>query len=479
MNLHLLTEAHRLDRAGLWLEAEAAYRAFLALEPAHAGAWADFGGLMMVLKHPDEAREACLRALELAPGLTEARTNLACLLVTQGHMGAATELFTRILEEDPLRNDARLALADCQWRQGLLPAAQATLARVLDQDPAHTDGHRMLSRILTEAGAKDLALAEVHRRFAALGEAQSAEATWEAAHCKLLFGDLPEAWELFESRLRLAQPGGLPQDHPHHPRWQGEPFPGRTLLVEFEQGLGDTLMFARFLAQAKARGGQVLLRAQTQLAGLLATCPGVDAVVPRDQPLPPFDLHVPLLSLPGLFGTGLADLPGPIPYLRVPDQVPNRGALAKALAPGQGRIRVGLAWAGNPIHKRDTERSLPAALLAPLATLAGVAWYSFHWGSDAPPLPGVVPLSPHLASFSDTAYALSAMDLVITVDTSLAHLAGAMGVPALVLLHRFPDWRWLLERSDSPWYPTLRLYRQPTAGAWPPVVQQILADLTS
>ena len=478
MNTQLLEAAHRLDTAGRWPEAAEAYRAFLTLEPRHAGAWADLGGLLLVMEHPLEAREACQRALELAPGLPEALTNLACLLVTQRHFGAAAELFAKILAEDPRRNDARLALADCQWKQGQLPAARATLAGVLAQDPASPDGHRMLCRILTEAGEPARVLEEVRRHFAARGLAGAPEALWEESQFSLLAGDLPGAWDPYESRLGLDRPG-RPQTHPHHPRWQGEPFPGRTLLVEFEQGLGDTLMFARFLTLAKARGGRVLLRAQAELAGLLATCPGVDAVLTPGDPLPPFDLHVPLLSLPGLFRTALADLPGEVPYLRIPDQVPHRAALAQLLAPSAGRIRVGLAWAGSPAHGRDAERSLPPALLAPLAALSGVAWFSFHFGPGTAPVPGLIPLAPHLADFSDSAYALGAMDLLITVDTALAHLAGALGVPALVLLHHFPDWRWLLGRADSPWYPTLRLYRQPAPGAWAPAIQQILADLSS
>jgi hypothetical protein len=197
------------------------------------------------------------------------------------------------------------------------------------------------------------------------------------------------------------------------------------------------------------------------------------------EPLPPFDLHVPLLSLPWIFKTDLTSIPADIPYLEVPGHVPNGQPLSGILEASAGRIRIGLAWAGNPVHVRDKERSLPAALLEPLAALQGVAWHSFQFEPlEAVPLPGVVPLAPLLSSFSDSAVAVAAMDLVITVDTALAHLAGALGVPTFLLLHTFPDWRWFLGREDSPWYPTLRIYRQPNPGDWASVLRQVVADLS-
>jgi hypothetical protein len=220
--------------------------------------------------------------------------------------------------------------------------------------------------------------------------------------------------------------------------------------------------------------------AQKELAGLAGTCPGVDQVLTIDDPIPPFDLLAPLLSLPRIFRTGLASIPCEVPYLDVPPQVPNRQAIAQVLAGSHGRVRVGVSWAGSATHTRDAERSLPPGAFAPLAALTGVAWHSFQLGrDDAPPLPGLVHLGPLLQNFSDTAYALSGMDLVITVDTALTHLAGAMGIPTLVLLAFGPDFRWMLERADSPWYPSLRLYRQPVPGDWDSVFRAVARDLSS
>ena len=195
--------------------------------------------------------------------------------------------------------------------------------------------------------------------------------------------------------------------------------------------------------------------------------------------MPPFDLQASLLSLPWIFRTDLSSIPAMVPYLNVPEEIPNRKALLERLAGTQGYTRIGLVWAGRPEHGRDFERSLPASALAPLAALSEVAWFSFQLGRpEVPALPNLFSLAPFLSDFSDTAYALSGMDLLITVDTSVAHLAGALGIPTLLLLPFQPDFRWMLRREDSPWYPTLRLYRQPAYGDWESVIRQVVSDLT-
>ena len=290
-------------------------------------------------------------------------------------------------------------------------------------------------------------------------------------------GDLPLGWDQYEARLQV--PGLItPERHFTHPRWDGKPFPGKTLLLHYEQGLGDTLMFVRYAPLVKALGGRVILAAQASLADLVATCPGIDEVVPKGTPPPPFDLHLPLLSLPWIFRTELASIPTEIPYLDIPKRVPHRQELMQVLSRSGGPLRVGLAWKGSASHPRDLERSIPPAALAPLAELPGVTWYGFQREETlAAPFPAIQSLGPLLENFSDTAYALSAMDLVITVDTAITHLAGAMGIPVLLLVTHVPDWRWMLERDDSPWYPTLRIYRQPSPGDWQTVVQRVLSDL--
>ena len=185
------------------------------------------------------------------------------------------------------------------------------------------------------------------------------------------------------------------------------------------------------------------------------------------------------MSLPRVFQTSLASIPAEVPYLDIPENVPNREWIAQTLAASQGQTRIGLVWAGNRSHKGDAQRSIPAAAFELLAPLPGVAWHSFQIDTaEAPPLPGLISLDPMLRNLSSAAYALSGMDLLITVDTALAHLAGALGIPTFLLLPFFPDWRWLLGRDDSPWYPSLRLYRQTAPGDWTGVLQRLLEDLS-
>lgn len=301
---------------------------------------------------------------------------------------------------------------------------------------------------------------------------------WNDSYLSLVRGRFPFGWDQFESRLMV--PGVVtPKRHFTHPRWDGQAFPGRTLLLHYEQGLGDTLMFIRYAPLVKALGGTVVFASQAQLSDLVATVEGIDQVVPKGTPPPPFDFHFPLLSLPWLFRTTLNTIPGPVPYLQLPSTVPNRASLAELLRPKEGQLKVGLAWKGSSDHPRDKERSVAPGVLSPLQDLPHIAWYGFQREEGiAQPFSSVCNLGPKLSNFSDSAFALQHMDLLITVDTAIAHLAGALGVPALVLLTHKPDWRWMLERSDTPWYPTLRLYRQPQPGDWKSVIQKIQLDLT-
>jgi hypothetical protein len=372
-------------------------------------------------------------------------------------------------------NQARLARAEELVRRGDLAGARRDLQRILAAAPADRAAWKLLRAVAARQGDWTALRAVLEREIRL--DPPGPRRDYDEGHLRLLFGDLARGWELYEARLQLPELAA--PWHFSKPRWNGEPFPGRTLLLFWEQGFGDTLMFVRYAARAKDRGGRVVVLAQRELADLVATCPGVDQTVPHLDPIPPYDLQAPLLSLPRLLGGDLASLPAGIPYLDVPARVPHRQALAQVLAASAGRTRVGVVWAGSRTHKRDGERSLPPAALAPLGDLPGVAWHSFQLGAEAaPPLPELVHLAPLLEDFSDTAYALSGMDLVISADTALTHLAGAMGIPTLVLLAFGPDFRWMLGRADSPWYPSLRLYRQPTPGDWETVVRAVLRDLS-
>ncbi len=377
---------------------------------------------------------------------------------------------------DPQAVEARLEQASALIKQGGVDKARKLVHQILRSAP----GNRMAHMLLNHAALMDGDLGGLRR---ALELQRSLPippdiVAWNLSHLNLRLGVMPLGWDQDQIRHRI--PGmAVPDRQFSQPRWNGEPFQGRTLLLHYEQGLGDTLMFVRYARQAKALGGKVLLDAQVPLADLVATCPGVDEVIPHGAPLPPFDLQVSLHSLPQVFQTTLDTIPNEIPYLDIPERVPNRDWILRTLAQSEGQTRIGLVWAGRPTHKDDLQRSLPAAALGALGAVSGVAWHSFQIDSaEQPPLPGLVILDPMLRNFSDTAYALSGMDLLITVDTAVAHLAGALGVPTLLLLPFYPDWRWLLGRDDTPWYPSMRLYRQTSPGDWDSVLGRMISELT-
>jgi len=361
-------------------------------------------------------------------------------------------------------------------KEGSTTKARLILYQVLRSTP----GDRMAHLLLNHAALMDGDLGGL-RRAVELQRTLPIPpdiVAWNLSHLNLRLGVMPQGWDEYEVRCRI--PGlVIPERHFSQPRWNGEPFPGKTLLLHYEQGFGDTLMFVRYARRAKALGGLVLLDAQVPLADLVATCPGVDEVVPEGSPIPPFDLQLPLLSLPRIFQTDLASIPAEVPYLSVPQRVPNRVGIQDLLARSNGRVKIGLSWAGSAIHTRDAQRSIAPGALSPLNALREVAWHGFQLGAtEIPPLHGMTSLAPILSNFSDTAFALSGMDLLITVDTAMAHLAGALGIPTLLLVSYIPDWRWMMGRADSPWYPTLRIYRQPKPNDWGTVIRQVVEDLS-
>jgi hypothetical protein len=296
-----------------------------------------------------------------------------------------------------------------------------------------------------------------------------AQAHFNRAHALLLTGELDEGWQEYEWRFAVARyDRGFDQ-----PLWSGEPLAGRSILLHAEQGFGDTLQFVRYVPAVAERGGRVVLEVPKQLVPLARTVAGTSEVVATGDPLPTFDCHCPLLSLPRAFKTNLATIPDSVPYLSVSAEA--SAAWAERIAPASG-LRVGIVWAGTTVGAIDLR------LLQPLWEVPGISWFSLQVGDqsgDISLLDGVkiADLSLWLTDFAETAAAVCQLDLVISVDTSVAHLAGALGRPVWITLPCWPDWRWQIERADSPWYPTARLFRQKKAGDWSCVVREVAAAL--
>jgi hypothetical protein len=290
-------------------------------------------------------------------------------------------------------------------------------------------------------------------------------------------GEWLAGWPEYEWRLRDPAAPRLPAGPER--RWQGEPLPGATLLIASEQGLGDTLQFVRYAALARQRVGSVVVECAPAVAGLISGCAGVDRVVLRGQPRGDFAAYVPLLSLPAVFGTTVDNVSADAAYLS--PSADRLAAWRDELAPVAGR-RVGVAWQGNPAHRQDGRRSFPLAELAPLAQVPGVQLYSLQFGAGREQLAlqpnwPIVDLANRLGDFAETAAIVSNLDLVVCCDSALAHLAGSLGVPVWVALSFAADWRWLLGRTDTPWYPSMRLFRQRVGGDWGELFRRLADEL--
>ncbi|HIJ62008.1 MAG TPA: tetratricopeptide repeat protein [Rhodospirillaceae bacterium] len=313
----------------------------------------------------------------------------------------------------------------------------------------------------------------VFRRALALGPENQAVHVWLGLGL-LALGQFAGGWAEFEWRFMKPQPW-MPAELAVLPLWSGEALGQRPLLLHYEQGMGDILQFCRFLPLVTA-GARVVLQVHRPLKRLLAALPGVERVIAHDEPPPPEAVRLPVMSL----GRVLALTPDSVPARAYLSADPAAVARWAGRLPGDGGVRVGLVWAGNPQHPRDRQRSLPFPLAQRLLGLPGITWYSLQVGPRAGDIAGgppLVDLAPELTDFADTAAALSALDLLVSVDTAVVHLAGALGRPAWVMLSHVADWRWGLTGETTPWYPSLRLFRQPREGDWEAVIDQVAGAL--
>ena len=420
-----LMELGRID------EAETAYRQGLAAHPDDLGLLGNLAALAKVRGYFEESAELYLRFTELAPAAATGWRNLAAALKNLGHLGEARSTCLKALEIEPNVPATLDVLGDIHLAEGRVDDALETFGKALDLDP-------------------DFAFARSHRGMV-----------------RLLKGDFEAGWEDYQWRLRTGVIPTLPG-----PLWNGSALGGRTILLTAEQGFGDTLQFVRYASMAAERGGHVIVACQAELVRLLETLDGVDRVVTGED-IPDFDCHAPLMSLPALFATTVETIPAEIPYLRAEAGLTKAWKKRLRDAPG---LKVGLVWRGNPEQAVNRVRSCPPESLAPLARVPGVSLFSLQ--KDAGDLPeGVTDLGGELGDFADTAAAMSQLDLVISICTATAHLAGALGRPLWIPLAFAADWRWLQDRDDSPWYPTARLFRQRSPDDWEDVAARLARAL--
>jgi hypothetical protein len=413
--------------------------------------------------------------VELGPTFAGGYNNLGAALIAQGQIVEATACFQRVRELNPASAEVHFNLAGALRKQGRLDEAAAAFRQALQLRPDYADAHDGLGNVLQDQGQLDDAVA-CYRRALDL-EPNHPEAHFDHSLVRLLRGDFEQGWAEYQWRWQTKTFRGLPF---RQPSWDGQPLEGRTILLHAEQGLGDTIQFIRYAPLVKQRGARVVVQCQRLLLRLLAGCQGIDELIGQGDPLPAFDLHAPLLNLPGIFRTALDNVPATTPYLFAPPPLAERWRQELGKCDG---VKIGIGWQGRPTHLGDSLRSIPLARFEPLTQIPGVHLISLQKGAGVEQLQdlaGRLPITEvgsRLEDFVDTAAVMSSLDLVIACDTSLVHLAGALGVPVWVALPLSPDWRWLLDRSDSPWYPTMRLFRQKRLGDWVGVFDEIKTAL--
>jgi Flp pilus assembly protein TadD len=463
----------RLQQKGDLHGAVECYRDALTLDPRSHTAYNQLGILFAALGDTATALTFLQAAVTLHPRGADIHNNLGNVHFEREEVEAAIAHYVKAIEIDPevaayynhLGNALRVAerIAD----------AELCIRKALVLHPDYAEAHANLGFLLLEK--QRLQLAEEHYRQAIALKPDFALAHTCLARLLLRKGDFAAGWREQEWRW-LWKDFPTPKRNFTQPQWRGEDVRAQRLFLHAEQGFGDTLQFLRYVPMAAARGAEVILEVHPELRRLAERMPGVSQVISRGDVVPAFDRHCPLLSLPLAFGTELATIPAATPYLQAGTDVPEW------VRREDGKFRVGLVWAGSPKDKVDRKRSLALPALAPLFAAPGVAFYSLQCGSAAEEarnsalaFAGQLPES---SDFADTAAAVAHLDLVISADTAVAHLAGALGKPVWVLLPSLADWRWLTDREDSPWYPSARLFRQQTAGDWGPVVDQVADQLS-
>jgi Tfp pilus assembly protein PilF len=391
----------------------------------------------------EESITALERAIELQPSLAEAHNNLATALRMHGDIEAARDELHTAIRLDPNLAEARCNLGDFFQETQDLPQAITAYESALAMQPNNAQFHMNLGAAL------------------------------------LKNGDFPRGWAEYEWRLKRADYFGPNRPFPH-PRWDGQLLKGRRILLYPEQGFGDTIQFVRYAPLVAQLGGKILVLCQPELSRLFQSMPSIDRVVRLGERLPPFAVQCPMMSLPLAFSTTLESIPANVPYLK-----PDPTLVPKFAPQFKDGLKIGLAWAGSRGHLNDRNRSVSLSMLSDLLNIPGVRFYSLQKGDAVKelaqfnPQTKIVDCSPDIHDFADTAAILSHLDLLITVDTAVAHLAGAMAKPHWLILPYTADFRWLTNRDDSPWYPTMRLFRQTKRGDWTAPVRHVTEALKS
>jgi len=494
-----LTAAGRLD------DAVTEQRRGLSLDDVQPDGHFNLGNSLLAMGRPDEAAQSFEKTLALAPDHAAARNNLGHVLRQRGDLDAAISQFRQATESDSRYAPAWSNLCGALLESGQTVAAIDAGRRATVADPNNAEGHYNLGNaysaapIVAEAAACYRRALQIDRRYTDawvnlgaalqhLGECEAAitvldqalelepglpQAQWNKATALLLSGQLCEGWALYEWRWRAV--AGLTLPAVDRPRWDGASPQGQRLLVVAEQGLGDTIQFVRYASMLRVLGAHVTLECPASLKTLLEGSNVADRLIAAGESRPEVDAWTPLMSLPGLLGTDMDSIPADCPYL-------SAASADVPMTPDERALKVGIVWRGSLTNNRGRFRSCALSDLEPLTDVPGIQVFSLQTElapEDAARLEllGIVDLGSGFDDFSGSAAAVQSMDLIVSVDTAMAHLAGALGKSVWTMLSTMPDWRWFLDRADSPWYPTMRLFRQRRVSDWAQVVGEVSAAL--
>jgi tetratricopeptide (TPR) repeat protein len=468
-----------LESRGLFADAVKCYRKSFELSrnPETQEKLAD---VLKLTQDWGEAAGIYRELLAQSPGDFNLSMKLAYVLVLQREYPEAIELYTAMLEAHPGHYQILVSLSYVYECTGNIVAAIETAEQSITAAPDQPEGYNNLGNALRLAHRLDEACENFEQALARRADFPIAE--FNLATTRMLQGDLQAGWRGYERRCDIDN--AVQTNYPG-PAWQGEPLEGKTICLWCEQGFGDTLMFIRFASELKRRGAkQVLVLCQAELAGLLRSIEEIDAILVPGDPIMECDYQCSLLSVPLFLGTSLETIPGTVPLFQPAAERQAYWREVLSALPGK---KVGLNWSGNLQFPRDVFRSIPLQSFLPLQEVAGVQLMSVQQVNGLDQLaaleddwdlwqPGAE-YQAETGDFEEAAALISNLDLLITTDTAYAHLAGGLGVPVWILVSRLPEWRWLLERSDSPWYPSARLFRQSELGEWEPVLQEVKAAL--
>ncbi len=477
-----LPEAHynlgnALNKLGKPVEALDCYREAIRLNHHYAEAYFMIGITLQNLNLLEEAVQCYREAINNNLGFCEAYNNLSGALREQGKFDECLENALKAVKFQPDNPFALTSLGSIYKEMGNFQQAKQCFQRAIKLKPD-------MVKAYTNLGDTYLAILDFENALYYTNKAIEIQpdfiyARWNRAIIFLLTGNFKEGLSEYKWRWKTKDFVKIKRNY-SQPLWNGSPNTDKTILIWAEQGLGDTIQFIRYAPLVKQRAKKVIVEVQQPLVKLISTCSGIDQVIPMGSNAQKFDIHIPLLSLPGIFNTDLRSIPCDIPYISVPDghKIDNSLIVNKG-----DRLKVGIIWAGNPGHRKDRNRSCPVSHFIELGENADVVLFSLQKGPQSQDLNRyraegkVIDLSDIMNDFLDTAAVLEELDLVITVDTAVTHLAGALGKHVWVLLPFCPDWRWMLNRDDSPWYPTMRLFRQIKHGDWGQVFSQVTKSL--